>query len=355
MNRLLFVYLLSSSLFAIQPAPKGVIGNILNEQEWNAISQVLDTRASKLFEQNVNFLTPEKLGLSCPIEKDPKTGRIYIHLKDKPNSFLGTGCWKTVSKSILYTPKPKIVARCEVNKTGFKEVEILKKLQGVAGVVKLYSFIKRSESHCDMFLEYCNSGSLLKVEYEHIPIQESDYFQLFDDILTAVHGIHERGYMHRDLHRGNILLTRKGKGPLRARIIDFGQTISLTKDKDKSVVITKSNSPPETFLTSHSNIDRRKAECYAVGVTLYIIVNSLKPAWTRNIVDVRVSELSKEMRLKVHQEVVRLWQESSKTIVPNTLAGDLGLLAHELMNPNPKLRLSLIDAKTRLAQLRQKY
>lgn len=357
MKRFIFIslWLASTSLLALKNPPEGVVGSTLTEKEWQSISKLLDTKLSKLFTHGIKYLHPQKTGISCPIERDPKSGRVYIHLSEKPNSFLGKGCYKKVTKSILYKDKPILVAHCEIDQTGFKEVEILKKLQGVEGVVKLYSFIKRSSFHCDMILEYCNSGNLLKSEYDHIDIAESDYFQLFDDIISAVHGIHEKGYMHRDLHRGNILLTREGRGPLRARITDFGQTIPLKGDKNQSVVITKSNSPPETFLTRHAFIDRRKAEAYAVGVTLYIIMNSRRPSWTNTIQAVRVNEISKEKRVQEYREVVKQWTESYEALHPNTYRDELAILVHKLMNPNPKYRLGLKEAKSLLLKLKKKY
>ena len=55
-------------------------------------------------------------------------------------------------------------------------------------------------------------------------------------LAEALHALHSNGYIHNDLHEGNILVknTKEGKDPYRLKLLDFGLAQKVTPEKVKN-------------------------------------------------------------------------------------------------------------------------
>jgi len=102
--------------------------------------------------------------------------------------------------------------------------------------------------------------------------------------LGALHAVHERGYIHRDIKTGNILITEDpGGGPPSAVVIDLGlvkpdralRTVSspLTTEVGRLLCTPAYISPEQAF--GHP-VDRR-SDVYSMAVTLYRVLAGRLP------------------------------------------------------------------------------
>ncbi|MBT8487096.1 MAG: serine/threonine protein kinase [Phycisphaerae bacterium] len=104
--------------------------------------------------------------------------------------------------------------------------------------------------------------------------------RLFATVCDAVHFGHGRGFIHRDLKPGNILVDRSGS----PRIIDFG--VARSTDSDLSIATLHTTSgellgtirymSPEQCAGDASAVDLR-SDVYALGVVLYELLTGALP------------------------------------------------------------------------------
>lgn len=100
-----------------------------------------------------------------------------------------------------------------------------------------------------------------KYEYSHMKI-------VMVQILLALEYIHGKGYIHRDLKPGNILIFHKDddEAPI-GKICDFGLSVQYTKQKeDTKKVITSWYRPPEMQFAAPYD---QKADVWSLGCIFY--------------------------------------------------------------------------------------
>ncbi|KAI9886299.1 MAG: hypothetical protein M1823_001908 [Watsoniomyces obsoletus] len=111
----------------------------------------------------------------------------------------------------------------EVTVRGYKgEIDLLKKLEHVERVVKLYDWeINEAKQHLSMLMECGETDfrklldSRLKVENARFDISFARYY--WKEMLECVQSVHDHGIVHTDLKPANFLLVEG-----RLRLIDFG-------------------------------------------------------------------------------------------------------------------------------------
>ena len=114
-----------------------------------------------------------------------------------------------------------------------REVEILKKIDH-KNINKLYSEKETNNNHY-LILEYCNGGDLFKISSQYKkkngkPLPEEFVQYYVGQICDALHYLHDKNIIHRDLKLENILVhfdNEKDKNELnifesKIKLIDFG-------------------------------------------------------------------------------------------------------------------------------------
>lgn len=331
--------------------PEGVH---LSSQEWCECEDFLQTQADTFFSQGVNYIGAGP-GHPCAIQKDPTTGRIYIHLEGKEGALIGVGGFKRVTESILYGKHPELVAQCKGWSSLIKEAKILSKLRSAPGIVHMKSFFCSSQGDCSLILEYYNSGCLRGLEKKKSKISDKQLVPVFRELIIGLKSLHAAGYIHRDLHRGNVLFTRKN-GVLHAALTDFGLALRIDDDSHVRVSMQGSSLPPEILLKKNEEIDRRRSEAYSLGILLYYTLFLERPSWCEAIRLSQISHPSAEKKVRLYQAIGRQYRR----VVADAKAfsgvrKDLTLLACRLLNPDPKKRIYLDKATRAIEAIAKKW
>lgn len=96
------------------------------------------------------------------------------------------------------------------------------------------------------------------------------FFQVFDDLLSALDTAHGRGLVHRDVKPSNVMVTRQGL----LKLMDFGIAKEIDPEKSTMIAGTPYYMAPEQF--SGKGIDHR-TDVFAVGVTMYLCATGKLP------------------------------------------------------------------------------
>lgn len=104
-----------------------------------------------------------------------------------------------------------------------KEAEITKKMGDLGIGPKLYDVYHCNDNNKPKYyfvMQYMNQGSLDSyMEKNKLKTLKP---QLINSIITKLQKMHDNGYIHNDLHPGNILVNKKKNGILEFYISDFG-------------------------------------------------------------------------------------------------------------------------------------
>src|SRR5207248_6889470 len=132
-------------------------------------------------------------------------------------------------------------------------------------------------------LEYVAGGSLAqKVAGTAQPEQEAAL--LVETIARALHYIHQRGILHRDLKPNNILLTADGT----PKITDFGVAKFVDRGggptRTEALIGTPNYMSPEQAAANSKKIGV-PADIYALGAILYELLTGRAPFCGQSVLD----------------------------------------------------------------------
>jgi serine/threonine-protein kinase len=124
-------------------------------------------------------------------------------------------------------------------------------------------------------LEYVEGGSLLR-KVAGMPQPERQAARLLETLARAVHYLHQRGILHRDLKPNNVLLTADGT----PKIADFGLAKVLDADSGPSrsdtLLGTPSYMAPEQAAGDAKKVGA-SADVYSLGAILYELLTGRAP------------------------------------------------------------------------------
>lgn len=214
---------------------------------------VIETRLPEWSRQKTEVdLKANKASLPRSIEYDPASGNIYIHLKTKNVKMLGKGMSKTVTRSLLYNAeRPQFAAQAITEKREPNEIDILRKLSGKPGIVKIYgvreisaSQKKNKPDRQGIMLKFYNGNTLGGQYSNQIPcygdLSTKQKEQIALGIVTGLKTLHENNIVHNDLHQGQILIEflpsphGDKEEVAQAVITDFGHSFSPLLEPEKT-------------------------------------------------------------------------------------------------------------------------
>ncbi len=182
------------------------------------------------------YLPTELTTLPCAIEYDPVTESCFIHLETKKKNTIGSGGEKYVTKSIFYKgTASEIVARCKQTAKGSSEIEIIRHLQGLEGIVSMYAATRYMESSRPvetLFCKWYKPGALGGVGgcLNHgMQFTLPEKVGIACDLLVGLENIHAHGVLHGDITAANCFV-HISKDPItngrkiEAVIGDFGKS-----------------------------------------------------------------------------------------------------------------------------------
>jgi serine/threonine protein kinase/tetratricopeptide (TPR) repeat protein len=143
------------------------------------------------------------------------------------------------------------------------------------GVATIYDF--DAQDGIDFIVMELVAGGSLEARLESGPMPIDDVIRIGAAIADALHDAHERGFLHRDLKPGNVVLTKNGQ----PKILDFGLALLLANAKG-SAKITQTGMilgslpymSPEQLL---GEADNASTDIYALGVMLFEMAAGRRP------------------------------------------------------------------------------
>jgi serine/threonine protein kinase len=348
-------FLLCIGLFNFCLATTPPKGAPISSYEWALCEKFIQTKAHSFFSQGIYYI-PKDTDRPYPIEKDQTTGFIYVHLKGNQGAFLGKGSYKLVTMSILYGNRPRLVARCETNQEGLREAQILSHFRNLRGVIQCISYIPSTKHSCTFFLDYYNCGALDAIVKKKIHIKDSEILPIMQDLLIGLKGIHDHGYIHRDIKIENIFLHREKKG-LKAVLGDLGHVLEMDKELDSHITIHRPTCAPETLLFPNRNIDRKKAEIFSLGDVFYAVLFEKLPQWSPLIPVRDLESIPQEEKLMIYNCLTSSYRKRLERDC-STLKGirkEAAVITFQMLNPNPLQRISLDEALDKINALFEHY
>jgi eukaryotic-like serine/threonine-protein kinase len=116
-------------------------------------------------------------------------------------------------------------------------------------------------------MEYLAAGSVAD-QYQGEPAPVADALHILEEACRGVESLHARGVLHRDLKPGNLLIAEGNK----IKVSDFGLACEVTNLAGAPPWGYTEHLPPEALAGSGA-IDSVSGDIYALGVTLYRLLN----------------------------------------------------------------------------------
>eukprot|EP00210_Caulerpa_lentillifera_P001346 g1295.t1 len=207
------------------------------------------------------------------------------------------------------------------------EINVMKSLQH-PNVVRLYEVIDDPTSDkLLMVLEYVDGGEVMRSDMmgpSKTGFSEEVARRHFRDLVKGLEFLHYRNIIHRDIKPGNLLLTQEG----RVKLSDFGSAYYFPDGND---YVTDSAGTRLFFAPEACGQGRpysgKKADIYAAGVVLYIMIFARPPFEHPN---------DYELLQKIREEEPDF---ASRT----GISAELVDLLEQLLCKDPENRPSLVD------------
>ena len=182
-------------------------------------------------------------------------------------------------------------------------------------------------------------------EYRDQRIPWKEALELLLPAIDGLHAIHERGYIHRDIKPGNILVTREPGCPPQATIIDLG----LVKP-DRA--LRTADSPPTTEVgrmlctpgytspeqAAGNPVDRR-SDVYSMAITLYRVLAGRLP-----FADARGQPAFAVLAKHIFSEPTQLAKAAAGTHIPAPIAAVIESALRKNPNDRPRTMEAFADA-----------
>src|SRR6266702_1443773 len=164
-----------------------------------------------------------------------------------------------------------------------QESNVLKKLNHDRVVKRVGPGLLELDRNVVLLTEFVGGETLRKLT-EGKRLDDRDALFLLSEIADALHHVHDRGVVHRDLHDANIIL-RAGSlnDPV---VIDFGVARDASLDELRNneeyyrtfrPIGAMSHCAPEKWMSPHDA--RPKSDLFSLGVMIYRNVTGKPPFW----------------------------------------------------------------------------
>jgi 5'-AMP-activated protein kinase catalytic alpha subunit len=219
----------------------------------------------------------------------------------------------------------KVIDKDKIFKCGLmdqisREISVMKLVKH-PNIVQLYE-VMATKTKIYFVLEYIKGGELFK-KVQRGRLKEDLARKYFQQLISAIDFCHSRGVYHRDLKPENLLLDESHN----LKISDFGLSALPDCKRQDGLLHTSCGTPayvaPEVI--SRKGYDGAKADIWACGVILYVLLAGYLPFQDKNLVD---------MYKKICKAQLK-W--------PNWFSSDIRKLLRRLLHPNPNARISIAE------------
>lgn len=159
-------------------------------------------------------------------------------------------------------------------------------------------------------------------------LEEKEAAQILRDLLTSLEAMNRIGLAHRDIKPANILMCH---GACVVKVCDFGMATFVGVDGQvRGRCGTPGYVAPEIFSAGVYGGYGNKVDVFSAGVTLYVMLCGYEPFYGET--DAELAQANKEAKIDFPQEDWKHISADAKNLVQN------------MMNPDPKKRLSAKEA-----------
>ncbi|EER94892.1 hypothetical protein BDA96_01G404000 [Sorghum bicolor] len=221
------------------------------------------------------------------------------------------------SVAIKVIDKDKIL-KCGLMDQITREISVMKLVKH-PNIVQLYE-VMATKTKIYFVIEYVKGGELFN-KVQRGRFKEDVARAYFQQLISAVDFCHSRQVYHRDLKPENLLLD----GSHNLKISDFGlSALPDCKRKDgllHTVCGTPAYVAPE--IISRKGYDGAKADIWACGVILYVLLAGYLPFQDKNLMDMYKKICKAELK----------W--------PSWFSSNVRKLLRRILHPNPNRRISI--------------
>ncbi|EMS48892.1 CBL-interacting protein kinase 10 [Triticum urartu] len=233
--------------------------------------------------------------------------------------YYGRNLKTSQSVAIKVIDKEKIF-KCGLMDQVRREISVMKLVKH-PNIVQLYE-VMATKTKIFFVLEYVKGGELFN-KVQRGRLKEDVARKYFQQLNSAVDFCHSRGVYHRDLKPENLLLDENRN----LKISDFGLSALAECKRQDGLLHTTCGTPayvaPE--LISKKGYDGAKADIWACGVILYVLLAGYLPFQDKNLMD---------MYKKIYKAELK-W--------PSWFSSDARRLLRRILDPNPGTRISFSE------------
>ncbi len=184
-----------------------------------------------------------------------------------------------------------------------------------------------------LVMEYLQSRSLAQVLHMTGSMPPRQVAQIGAQVADALAEAHESGIIHRDIKPGNILIANRGRASGTVKLSDFG--IARAKDDGQASQAGIITGTPAYFApeVARGAEPSEASDLYSLGATLYTAIEGKPPF---GVDDDSIALLHKVARGQINKP---------------THDGPLTAVVLDMLQPSPKRRPSLEEARDRLAEV----
>lgn len=173
--------------------------------------------------------------------------------------------------AIKFVPKSSFKQISDLQRV-YQEIQALRNLHH-PNVVRIIDVADHPDNVC-FIMEFAPGGELRAYVERHCFLSEEEARQFFKQIVRAIHYVHSKKIIHRDLKLENILLDAQN----RCKIVDFGLS-DYVSSQERTVTDagTEAYLAPEVYSGSSAAADPYKIDVWGMGVILYALAHGKLP------------------------------------------------------------------------------
>lgn len=161
--------------------------------------------------------------------------QIFVHVpgnsrtsNDYPG-LLGRGCFGNTEIAQNLSTREWVAVKCYKHKEPEKQLpqDLLDKEIEVLKIMGMYRGYSAYSGKKNVYMQLVDGCDLLQINPEQLPSQLSDQIESALSAITELKKLHNRNYIHGDIHRGNLILNTRDNT---IKLIDFNKSTPLSSE-----------------------------------------------------------------------------------------------------------------------------
>ncbi len=249
---------------------------------------------------------------------------------------------------VIKIMRPQLAADREMRSRFLREARLAGSLRH-PNIAQVYDFAIEKAGEAFLVMEYVNGVTLQQVLANYGPPSPAWTLDVICQALDALHYLHQKGVIHRDLSPDNIMVTRDEEGKPVAKLIDLG--IAKLVESESSLTAQGSfigkvrYASPELFKGQEGVRVDVESDLYAMGLVLYEVLTGIHPMGENDVSGYIAAHLFKEPKPFSETDPSAQIPESVRNSVmqalekkPEDRQAGAGAFREQLLQSLPKLR-----------------